>query len=221
MSRPRCTATANPAERSRRRLSPFQPQPPTANPQSLIPSPYHDQHALPARASRNARREQHGGARGVLHGAAPARTAEFMEGLTAQEAWAVLRHAEMAVRVEIFGFFEEEKQIEIVETIDRDEIARFIGEMPPGRSRRLARRGRARNRRAVDAAGPGDRAARHHAAERLSGGHGRRRDDHRVRPAQRRAHRGVRPSRKSAARPRRWRPSTICTWSTARTIFAG
>ena len=26
----------------------------------------------------------------------PARTAEFMEGLTAEEAWAVLRHAEMA-----------------------------------------------------------------------------------------------------------------------------
>jgi magnesium transporter len=61
----------------------------------------------------------------------PARTAEFMEGLTAQEAWAVLRHAEMGLRVEIFGFFEEEKQIELIETIDREEIARFIGEMPP------------------------------------------------------------------------------------------
>ena len=46
-----------------------------------------------------------------------------MEGLTAQEAWAVLHHAEMPLRVEIFGFFEEEKQVEIIETIDRDEIA--------------------------------------------------------------------------------------------------
>lgn len=61
----------------------------------------------------------------------PARTAEFMEGLTAEEAWVVLRHAEMPLRVQIFGFFEMEKQIEIIERIDRDEIAPLIGEMPP------------------------------------------------------------------------------------------
>jgi len=61
----------------------------------------------------------------------PARTAEFMEGLTGREAWAVLQHAEMPLRVEIFGFLDEQKQIEIVETQDREEIARFIGELPP------------------------------------------------------------------------------------------
>ena len=61
----------------------------------------------------------------------PARTAEFMDGLTGQEAWEVLRHAELGLRVEIFNFFDREKQIEIVETQDREEIAEFIGELPP------------------------------------------------------------------------------------------
>ncbi len=61
----------------------------------------------------------------------PARTAEFMEGLTAEEAWTVLQYAEVPLRVEIFGFSEEEKQVEIVETIDRAEIARLIGDLPP------------------------------------------------------------------------------------------
>ena len=61
----------------------------------------------------------------------PARTAEFMEGLTAQEAWAVLQYAQVPLRVEIFGFFEQVKQIEIIETLDRAEMASFIGELPP------------------------------------------------------------------------------------------
>ncbi|MBN2217743.1 MAG: magnesium transporter [Pirellulales bacterium] len=61
----------------------------------------------------------------------PARTAEFMEGLTAEEAWAVLQHADMALRAEIFGFFEEEKQVEIIERTDPAQIAPLIAEMPP------------------------------------------------------------------------------------------
>ena len=65
---------------------------------------------------------------GELH---PARTAEFMEGLTAAEEWAVLRHADVPLRVEIFGFFEQEAQIEIVQTSDRAEIAKLIGDLPP------------------------------------------------------------------------------------------
>lgn len=60
-----------------------------------------------------------------------ARTAEFMEGLTAKESWAVLQYAEVPLRVEIFGFLEENKQIEIIETLDRAEIAEFIGHLPP------------------------------------------------------------------------------------------
>lgn len=61
----------------------------------------------------------------------PARTAEFMEGLSGREAWEVLGHAELGLRVEIFNFLDREKQIEIVETQDRDEIAELIGELPP------------------------------------------------------------------------------------------
>ena len=61
----------------------------------------------------------------------PARTAEFMEGLTAEESWRVLQHAAMPLRVEIFGFLDMEKQIELVETTDRHQIAELIGEMPP------------------------------------------------------------------------------------------
>ena len=61
----------------------------------------------------------------------PARTAEFMEGLTESETWEVLRHAEMGLRVEIFGFFEKEKQVEIAEAVDRHEMAALIAEMPP------------------------------------------------------------------------------------------
>lgn len=61
----------------------------------------------------------------------PARTAEFMEGLTVQEAWAVLLHAEVPLRVQIFGFFEQVKQIQIIETLDREQIATFIGQLPP------------------------------------------------------------------------------------------
>lgn len=61
----------------------------------------------------------------------PARTAEFMEGLTSAEAWAVLLHAELPLRAEIFGYLDEPKQIEIVEQSDRQQIAQLIGEMPP------------------------------------------------------------------------------------------
>ncbi|HLA84770.1 MAG TPA: magnesium transporter [Thermoguttaceae bacterium] len=61
----------------------------------------------------------------------PARTAEFMEGLAPEEAWAVLRHAEAPLRVEIFGFFDEEKQIGIIEKAAPAEVAPLIAEMPP------------------------------------------------------------------------------------------
>ncbi|MDZ7619842.1 MAG: magnesium transporter, partial [Patescibacteria group bacterium] len=58
----------------------------------------------------------------------PARTAEFMEGLTGREAWAVLRYAELPLRVQIFGFLTDEQQVEILELEDRAEIAQFIGD---------------------------------------------------------------------------------------------
>lgn len=60
----------------------------------------------------------------------PARTAEFMEGLTALEAWQVLQHTDSASQVEIFRYFELPKQVEMFETVPHDEIARFISMLP-------------------------------------------------------------------------------------------
>jgi magnesium transporter len=60
----------------------------------------------------------------------PARTAEFMEGLTAAESWAVLQAADPPTRVEIFCFFEEERQIEIIETCDPQSVSQLIADMP-------------------------------------------------------------------------------------------
>lgn len=61
----------------------------------------------------------------------PGRTAEFMEGLTADEAWAVLLSTDLGTRTEIFGFLPEEVQTEIVEISDPQEISELITEMPP------------------------------------------------------------------------------------------
>jgi magnesium transporter len=60
----------------------------------------------------------------------PARTAEFMEGLEAADTWAVLRHAELKLREEIFGFFPHDKQISIIETQDRSEVAELLADLP-------------------------------------------------------------------------------------------
>lgn len=60
----------------------------------------------------------------------PARTAEFMEGLSAEEAWQVLQHTDPASQVEIFRYFELPKQVEIFEGVPRAEIARFITLLP-------------------------------------------------------------------------------------------
>lgn len=60
----------------------------------------------------------------------PARAAEFMEGLTPAETWMVLQHADLTRRVEVFSYIEQDKQIEIVRTQDRREIAKLFAEMP-------------------------------------------------------------------------------------------
>lgn len=58
-----------------------------------------------------------------------ARTAEFMEGLSAHETWQVLIHAEPTTRVEIFGYLEKEKKIEIITEQDREQVARLLAEL--------------------------------------------------------------------------------------------
>jgi magnesium transporter len=60
----------------------------------------------------------------------PARTAEFMEGLTAAEAWTVLQAADPSTRVEIFGYLDRQKQIEIIETCDPESISALVADMP-------------------------------------------------------------------------------------------
>jgi len=60
----------------------------------------------------------------------PARTAQFMEGLQATEAWAVLRAADATTRVEIFDYFDLEMQVEIVESCDPEEVSQLIADMP-------------------------------------------------------------------------------------------
>jgi magnesium transporter len=59
----------------------------------------------------------------------PARTAEFMEGLSAAETWQVLQHADPETREEIFSYFDPEKQLEILETQDRTEMAGLVAEL--------------------------------------------------------------------------------------------
>ena len=60
----------------------------------------------------------------------PARTAEFMEGLSAADSWQVVQHADLKLREEIFSYFPHEKQIEIIETQDRAEVAELIADLP-------------------------------------------------------------------------------------------
>jgi len=61
----------------------------------------------------------------------PARAAEFMEGLTAEETWRVLQAAPPQQRVEIFEYLEQEKQVEILETCDPAQTSRLIADMAP------------------------------------------------------------------------------------------
>ncbi len=61
----------------------------------------------------------------------PARTAEFMEGLTVDEAWRVLQFAEPPVRVEIFSYFDVDHKLESLATQDKAEVAALVAEMAP------------------------------------------------------------------------------------------
>ena len=61
----------------------------------------------------------------------PARTADFMEGLTADEAWFVLSHTDPLTRASIFTYFDENFQVDLVQTIDRNEIAALVSELAP------------------------------------------------------------------------------------------
>ena len=59
----------------------------------------------------------------------PARTADFMEGLTAEECWTVLSHTGSEQLAEIFLYFDKAIQIEMIETLDRKEMAGLVAEL--------------------------------------------------------------------------------------------
>jgi magnesium transporter len=59
----------------------------------------------------------------------PARTAEFMEGLTAAESWAVLKAADPPTRADIFAYLDHDKQIETIETGDRENVSQLLADM--------------------------------------------------------------------------------------------
>ena len=61
----------------------------------------------------------------------PARAAEFMQGLTPAETWAVLQAAEAAERVEIFEYLDQARQVEILETAAPEETSQVIADMAP------------------------------------------------------------------------------------------
>jgi magnesium transporter len=58
-----------------------------------------------------------------------ARTAEFMEGLTHAEAWAILRETDVARRAEIFQYFDHDRQIALLSQEDPQEVADLVGEL--------------------------------------------------------------------------------------------
>ena len=60
----------------------------------------------------------------------PARTAEFMEALTDNEAWQVLQYAEPERRAEIFSYFAESRQLSMLHLEEPGQVAELIEEIP-------------------------------------------------------------------------------------------
>lgn len=61
----------------------------------------------------------------------PAIVAEFISALSSHDAWAVLRHASTPLRSEIFSHLDGDVQVEIVESLRREEVALLLGDMSP------------------------------------------------------------------------------------------
>lgn len=60
----------------------------------------------------------------------PARTAEFMEGLSANEIWQVLQNTDHTTQALIIAFFDHDKQVELISSQDRAEVAAVLAEIP-------------------------------------------------------------------------------------------
>jgi magnesium transporter len=61
----------------------------------------------------------------------PAVIAELISTLSSQEAWTVLRHADIPLRSEIFSHLDKDLQVEIVGSLRREEVARLLADMSP------------------------------------------------------------------------------------------
>ena len=59
------------------------------------------------------------------------RTAEFMEGLGDEEVWGVLRWAAPERRAEIFGYFDFDRQVEMLDRFDAGEVAELVEQLAP------------------------------------------------------------------------------------------
>ena len=59
----------------------------------------------------------------------PARTADYMEGLAADEAWMVLQTADIPLRAEIFSYFEWDRQIELLRSQDPAQLAKLMAQL--------------------------------------------------------------------------------------------
>jgi len=60
----------------------------------------------------------------------PASTSEFLSSLEAGEIWTILLEVDATLRAEIFSYFDEDLQVQIIESCPREEIAKLIEEMP-------------------------------------------------------------------------------------------
>ena len=58
-----------------------------------------------------------------------ARTADYMEGLNSSECWKVLQHADVPLRAEIISYFDRDRQVDLLSTQDRDEVAVVVAEL--------------------------------------------------------------------------------------------
>ncbi|MEO8268965.1 MAG: magnesium transporter [Aureliella sp.] len=60
----------------------------------------------------------------------PSRAAEFMEGLSSNEAWSVLQHADKNQRAEIFSYFEYDRQVAMLGAEDERQVADLVTHIP-------------------------------------------------------------------------------------------
>lgn len=61
----------------------------------------------------------------------PVRTADYMDGLDADETWRVLQFAETSLRTQIFSYLDHEKQVAVLEGPDRHGVAELITNLAP------------------------------------------------------------------------------------------